>query len=49
MIYMVLKPTQQQAVLLQERIQEAIHSNRLPKAEESELREFNKAIEHYLQ
>jgi len=45
---MVLKPTPQQAVLVQERVQEAIHSHRLPAVEEEALREFNTALDSYL-
>jgi hypothetical protein len=45
---MALKPNKRQAVLLQERIQEALHSNRLPELEATELQEFNDDLEEYL-
>jgi len=45
---MVLKPSKRQAVLVQERVQEALHSDRLPEAEKESLRAFNDDLEHYL-
>jgi hypothetical protein len=45
---MVLKPTKTQAVLVQERIQEALHSDRLPEVEKESLRDFNADLERYL-
>ncbi|QLG60502.1 hypothetical protein [Halorarum salinum] len=45
---MALKPNKRQAVLLQERIQEALHNSRLPEGEKAELREFNADLKHYL-
>lgn len=45
---MALKPSKQQAVLVQERVREALHSDRLPESEKECLREFDADLEHYL-
>lgn len=45
---MGLKPSKWQAVLVQERVQEAIHDNRLPDDERALLEEFNTDLERYL-
>lgn len=46
---MVLKPEPHTAVLVQKRVQEAIHDDRLPDDERALLEEFNADLERYLQ
>lgn len=45
---MGLKPSKRQAVLVQERVQEAIHDDRLPDSERALLESFNTDLERYL-
>lgn len=45
---MGLKPSPRQAVIIQERIQEAIQDDRLPREEQELLREFGDDLDHYL-
>lgn len=45
---MGLKPSPRQAVILQERVQEAIHNDRLSDEEQELMEEFDADIEHYL-
>ena len=46
---MALKPVPQTAVLVQERVQEALHSGKLSTQEKVAMREFDRDLEHYLQ
>lgn len=46
---MSLKPGKHAAVLVQERIEEALHSGKLSPPEKEELREFDDDLERYLQ
>ena len=46
---MGLKPTPRQAVIIQERIQEALHSDRLPPEEKAIIREFDADLDRYLE
>jgi hypothetical protein len=45
---MGLKPTPRQAVILQERVQEALNSDRLPQEEKALMEKLNSDIDHYL-
>lgn len=45
---MGLKPSPRQAVVLQERVQEALHSDRLPAEEKQLMEEFDADLERYL-
>lgn len=45
---MGLKPSPRKAVILQERVQEAIHSDRLPKEEKELMKELDADLERYL-
>lgn len=45
---MGLKPTPRQAVILQERVQEALHSDRLPQEEKALMEELDSDIDRYL-
>jgi hypothetical protein len=45
---MGLKPSPRQAAILQERVQEAISSDRLPFDEKELMREFDADLERYL-
>lgn len=45
---MVLKPEPRTAVLVKERVQEALHSGTLSESEEQSMREFNRDLERYL-
>jgi len=46
---MVLKPTPRQTIIVQERVQEALHSDRLPREEQELLREFDADLDRYLE
>jgi hypothetical protein len=45
---MGLKPSPRQAVILQERVQEALQSDRLPAEEKQLMEEFDADLERYL-
>lgn len=45
---MGLKPSPRQAVILQERVREAISSDRLPRDEKELMRDLDADLEHYL-
>jgi hypothetical protein len=45
---MGLKPSPRQAIIVQERVQEALHSDRLPNEEKQLLEEFDANLERYL-
>lgn len=46
---MALKPSPRQAVIIQERIQEAIQDDRLPREEQELLRDFDTNLNRYLE
>ena len=46
---MGLKPSPRQAVIIQERIQEAIQDDRLPREEQELLRDFDTNLDRYLE
>ena len=46
---MGLKPSPRQAVIIQERIQEAIQDDRLPREEQELLRDFDTNLNRYLE
>jgi hypothetical protein len=46
---MALKPSPRQAVIIQERIQEAIQDDRLPREEQELLRDFDTNLDRYLE
>ena len=46
---MALKPSPRVAALVQERVQEALHSGSLEYADYLALREFDQALERYLE
>mgnify|MGYP006279984237 FL=1 len=49
MLYsMALKPAPHTAALVQERIQEAIHSGKLSAPEQEAMKDFDADLEHYL-
>jgi len=45
---MGLKPSPRQAVIIQERVKEALHSDRLPREEQELLQEFDADLNRYL-
>jgi triphosphoribosyl-dephospho-CoA synthetase len=46
---MGLKPAPHTAVLVKERVQEALHSGKLSPAEQTAMREFDRDLERYLE
>jgi len=45
---MALKPDRHTAVLVQERVREALHGGKLSSHEQAALREFDRDLEYYL-